>query len=169
MNVPTISRRRLLGFAAASPFAATALRLSAPLQQEPRPPWSWLIFDVGQNMNIRGACEEDAGALTEIAFAAKRHWRYPENWLREWQEVLTITPEYILENPTFVAAVEGEIVGFGAVQVEGCEAVLDHLWVLPQFMGRGIGRALFQRAEEIARASGAVRMRIVGDPRNRTR
>jgi GNAT superfamily N-acetyltransferase len=115
-------------------------------------------------MNIREACEEDADALTEIAFAAKRHWRYPENWVRQWQEALTITPEYISKNPTFVAAVEDEIVGFGAVQIEGGDAVLDHLWVLPQFMGRGLGRALFQHAEEIGRASGAVRMRIVGDP-----
>ena len=47
---------------------------------------------------------EDADALTEIAFAAKRHWRYPENWIRQWQEALTITPEYVIENPTFVAA-----------------------------------------------------------------
>ena len=69
-----------------------------------------------------------------------------------------------MKNPTFVALVEDEIVGCGAVQIEVGEALLDHLWVLPQFMGRGVGRALFQHAEEIARASGAARMRIVGDP-----
>jgi predicted N-acetyltransferase YhbS len=115
-------------------------------------------------MNIREACEEDADALTEIALAAKRHWRYPENWVRQWREALTITPEYIMKNPTFIAAVEEDVVGFGAVQIEGSDAVLDHLWVLPQFMGRGVGRALFHHAEKIARASGAARMRIVGDP-----
>ena len=107
---------------------------------------------------------EDADALTEIAFAAKRRWRYPENWLWQWQEALTITPGYVIKNPTLVATIDNEIVGFGAVQIEAGTAVLDHLWVLPQFMGRGVGRALFQYAEEIARASGAVRMRIVGDP-----
>jgi predicted N-acetyltransferase YhbS len=69
-----------------------------------------------------------------------------------------------MKNPTFVAAVKDEMVGFGAIQIEGGDAVLDHLWVLPQFMGRGVGRALFQHAEGIARASGAARMRIVGDP-----
>ena len=115
-------------------------------------------------MNIRRACVEDADALTDVAVAAKRHWCYPENWIRQWQEALTITPEYVIENPTFVAAVDDEIVGFGAVQIEAGAAVLDHLWVLPQFMGRGVGRALFQHAEEIARASAAFRMRIVGDP-----
>jgi GNAT superfamily N-acetyltransferase len=120
--------------------------------------------NVGQDMKIRKAGGEDADTLTVIAFAAKRHWRYPENWVRQWQDVLTITPHYVIANPTFVAMIEDQITGFGAVQLEAGEAVLDHLWVLPQFMRRGVGRALFQHAEEIARAAGAARMRMVGDP-----
>ena len=115
-------------------------------------------------MNIRRARVEDADALTEIAFAAKRHWGYPEKWIRQWQEALTITADYVVKNATFVAAVEDKIVGFVAVQIEGADAVLDHLWVLPQLMRKGVGRALFQQAEEIGRASGAARIRIVGDP-----
>jgi predicted N-acetyltransferase YhbS len=125
---------------------------------------SWLIFDVGQNMKITRACAQNADALTKVAFAAKRHWHYPESWMRRWEEALTITPAYVIENPTFVAVVEGEFVGFWAVQIEAGEAMLDYLWVLPPFMGKGVGRALFQHAEEVARASGAMRMRIVGDP-----
>ena len=115
-------------------------------------------------MKIARACVEDAGALTEIAFAAKRHWDYPESWIRRWQGVLTISPEYVVSHPTFVAVLNDEIVGFCAIQVNSSESVLDHLWVLPPFMGRGVGRALFQHAEEAARASGAIRMKIIGDP-----
>lgn len=115
-------------------------------------------------MNIRRARAEDAGTLTTIAFAAKRHWNYPEAWIRHWQGALTVAPDYVIENPTFVATVDGELVGFCAVQFEPGEAVLDHLWVLPAFMGRGVGRALFRHAEDVARAGGAVRIKIVGDP-----
>ena len=115
-------------------------------------------------MIIRRACEAEADALTEIALSAKRHWHYPEDWIRRWQGALTISPGYVADYPTFVAVVGAEIVGFGAVQIAAGEAVLDHLWVLPQYMGRGVGRALFQHAEEIARANGAIRMRMVGDP-----
>ena len=118
----------------------------------------------GQNMTIARAGADHADALTAIAFAAKRHWQYPESWIRHWQEVLTISPEYVVKYPTFVAEVDGERVGFYAVQIEAGDALLDHLWVLPSFMGSGVGRALFQHAEEMARSSGALRMRIVGDP-----
>src|SRR5688572_22809252 len=67
------------------------------------------------------------------------------------------------EHPTFVAVVDGTLAGFCAVQLEASEALLDHLWVVPSFMGRCVGRALFLHAAEIARASGAIRMKIVGD------
>lgn len=115
-------------------------------------------------MDLTRARPEDADALTKIAFAAKRHWRYPETWILRWSEALTITREYIAEHPTFVATVEGKPFGFCAVRLQASEACLDHLWVLPSAMGRGVGRALFQQAEAVARASGATRMRIVGDP-----
>ena len=115
-------------------------------------------------MTIRRARAEDADVLTKIAFAAKRHWSYPESWIHHWQDSLTLSPEYVIQHPTFVAGVDREVVGFCSVQIEGVEACLDHLWVLPPFMGRGVGRALFQHAEEIARSSGAMKMKIVSDP-----
>ena len=111
-------------------------------------------------MKIVPARPEDAGALTTIALAAKRHWGYPEEWIVRWQEALTITPDYIRVHPTFAAEVDDRIVGFGAVQLRPDGAWLDHLWVMPPTMGQGIGRALFSRAETIARESGATWLRF---------
>jgi GNAT superfamily N-acetyltransferase len=115
-------------------------------------------------MNIERANPEDAGRLTAIAFAAKGHWGYPASWLRRWEKVLTITPEYVRANPTYIAAVDGRIVGFCALVLRDGEARLDHLWVLPAEMGKGTGRALFGFAESLARSAGAACIRVESDP-----
>ena len=41
---------------------------------------------------------------------------------------------------------------------------LDNLWVLPEFMGQGIGKQLFQHALERSRARGASILKIEADP-----
>jgi GNAT superfamily N-acetyltransferase len=115
-------------------------------------------------MRIATAQPADAETLTAIAFAAKRHWGYPESWIQHWREALTITADYIATHPTFVAIAEESIVGFSALEIDADAAWLDHLWVKPAAMGRGVGRALFARAEAVARARGLPRLKIVGDP-----
>lgn len=115
-------------------------------------------------IHIRPAAPADVPRLTEIAFAAKRHWGYPEGWLERWREALTVIPGYVARGTTFVAAVDAEIVGFGALEFAGAEATIEHLWVLPDWMGRGIGRRLFAHAEALARARGATGLMIESDP-----
>lgn len=116
-------------------------------------------------MTIRRAVPEEAAALTQVALAAKAHWGYPQAWLDAWAAELTIAPEFVRANPTFVAiGADAAIVGFHTVVIDDADAMLDHLWIVPAEMRRGIGRALFAHAEGIARAAGAKRMLITGDP-----
>jgi GNAT superfamily N-acetyltransferase len=115
-------------------------------------------------MIISGANPADAGKLTEIAFAAKRHWGYSEAWIEQWRETLTITPHYIETYPTFVAVIDREIAGFCAVQIRPDAAWLDHIWVLPSVMKTGVGRALFHHAEKHASEAGCATLRIESDP-----
>jgi GNAT superfamily N-acetyltransferase len=115
-------------------------------------------------MKIYRAKPEDAAALTEIAFAAKRHWGYPEHWIQSWKEVLTIHPEFITRNETYVADLDGRTVAFYALVNENDLVSLEHLWVLPSAMGQGIGRALFNHAVQRAKALGLRAIEIESDP-----
>jgi GNAT superfamily N-acetyltransferase len=115
-------------------------------------------------MEIRAARPEDAERLTEIAFSAKRHWGYPENWIKSWRDILTVSHEFIATHETFSAVIEDQPVGFYALAQKGRRIDLLHFWVLPEWMGRGIGRSLFCHAVERVKALGFQELEIESDP-----
>lgn len=115
-------------------------------------------------MQIIDATPDDAEVLSLVAFEAKRYWGYPEHWLAAWRGELTVSREYILAHPTFVAVDRERIIGFGAVEIGIPVATLAHLWVLPGEMRKGVGRALFLHCERTARNAGCNRLEIESDP-----
>lgn len=84
--------------------------------------------------------------------------------MEEWRELLMITPEFIAANETFVAMADGEFAGFHALCEVGGTLRLEHLWILPKQIGKGIGRRLFMHAVERAAARGARSLTIEADP-----
>ena len=115
-------------------------------------------------MEIRRAREDEAALLSAIARASKAYWPYPAEQIKAWLPDLTISAEQIAAHPSFVAAIEGIVAGFYQLQVGQDAWVLEHLWVLPDRMGKGIGRALLRHATLLAIEGGARRIRIDADP-----
>jgi GNAT superfamily N-acetyltransferase len=115
-------------------------------------------------MNIIRAKPKDAETLTQIAHAAKRRWGYPERWIESWRDVLTIRPEFIAANVAYAATENGRPIGFYLLTTEPDGLHLDHLWILPAAMHRGIGRALFEHAAGQARTMGFPLIKIEADP-----
>jgi GNAT superfamily N-acetyltransferase len=115
-------------------------------------------------MNIVRARFEDAAALTEIAHSAKRHWGYPETWIVAWRDTLTMRPEFITANVSYIAVENARPVAFYVLTTEPDGPHLDHLWVLPSSMRRGIGRALFEHAVTEVKRLGFPRLKIEADP-----
>ena len=115
-------------------------------------------------MQIVRATPEDADALTKIAFDAKRSWDYPESWIEGWRDILTIGAEFIAANAAYVAIENGRPVGFYLLTMEIDDIHLDHLWVLPAAMHRGIGRSLFEHAVAQTRTLGFHLIKIEADP-----
>jgi GNAT superfamily N-acetyltransferase len=122
-------------------------------------------FDgVHKGMQILRAKSDDAGALTEIALTAKRHWGYPERWIESWRDAFTIDSQFIVSHETYAAVVEGRLVGFYALGRKESRLHLQHMWVLPMAMGRGVGRSLFHHALERAQALRFREFEIESDP-----
>jgi N-acetylglutamate synthase-like GNAT family acetyltransferase len=115
-------------------------------------------------LKIRKASIEDVETLTRIAHDAKRHWGYPDHWLRHWQNDLTISPGYLEANQVFLAEQENQIIGFYALIIAQDKAELDHLWVAPEHMGTGVGKELFIHAMQRAAGQDVSEVEISSDP-----
>lgn len=118
-------------------------------------------------MEIRRAQESDAAELTRIAHEAKRHWGYPERWIELWRDDLTLDPEFIAGNEVYVAEEGGEALGCYSL-VTGVAGspnwTLEHFWIRPAAMGKGLGRRLFEHARAVAAEAGASVLEIDADP-----
>lgn len=115
-------------------------------------------------MKIRPAIHDDIESLDRIALAAKAHWGYSQEQLLLWKRELMTPPDSIATRPTFVAEVDGTAVAFAQIDPSVAPWELVSLWVLPQFMGQGIGRALLRTSAAAARAAGQGSIAIDSDP-----
>lgn len=113
---------------------------------------------------IRPATRDEAAVLTEIALQAKRHWGYPEHWIKHWEADLTVTPDFISDNLVFVAEEDGEPRGFYALCSNDGKVELEHMWVKPEYIGIGVGKDLFLHAMDQATALNIGEVNIIADP-----
>ncbi|HEY0371687.1 MAG TPA: GNAT family N-acetyltransferase [Thermoanaerobaculia bacterium] len=111
-------------------------------------------------ISIRRAVPSDSERATELARSAKSHWGYPAEWLNAWDADLEITETDIAKHATFVAALDGEVVGVCQLQESDEHAFLEHVWVDPRAHRQGVGRALVEHAQSSAHGIIA----IVADP-----
>jgi len=115
-------------------------------------------------MKIRSASVNEAAALTRLARASKASWGYPEAWLREWEDELTITPEWVRAHTVLIAERQGRLVGMVGVGEGEFGPELSHLWIAPDCQGLGLGRTLVGKAREVAAVEHWPRLRILSDP-----
>ncbi len=113
---------------------------------------------------LRRCSAHDARVLTRIAHAAKASWGYGADLLALWDADLTIEPAFVERHEVWAAVSHDEIVGFSAVTGEGPVREIEHLWVDPGWMGRGVGRLLVEHLVTRTRAAGVEEVRVVSDP-----
>ena len=115
-------------------------------------------------MIIRPALFSEADSLARLAWRAKALWGYPVDVLEQWRVELSPTETSINTLPTFVAELDGDVAGWCQLGMNDTPVELDHLWVDPDFMRRGVGRALIAAACEHLRAHNVRMLVIDADP-----
>jgi len=118
--------------------------------------------------NITPAIEKDRDVLTEIAFSAKRHWDYPEEWIQLWTDQLTISARYIRNHYVFKVIEEGsnKIVGFCAIEHHRNTTCLEiaHAWIRPDYLGNHLGEWLVNFALKNLASLPVNRYVVTADP-----
>lgn len=82
-----------------------------------------------------------------------------------FRRTITITAQDIQAHLVLVHETDGVVDGVGMLLLRGGDdAELEHLWIDPPAIGRGIGRRLFLAFAEAARRRGAARIVLNSDP-----
>jgi len=102
--------------------------------------------------------------LREIAVEAKAHWGYDRALVEEWALGGDFDPESLRKRLLYVAESDGQAVGWAALIPRGEVGWLEDLWVEPAWIGRGVGRALFEHVAAEARQRGARRLEWEAEP-----
>ena len=98
------------------------------------------------NIEFRDAEVNDIDQLNIVSLAAKGHWGYPEEWLDKWKGDLKINETHVTEHSITIIEVNEEVVGFCCIGENKEVYELMHLWILPSFIGRGLGKLLLDEA-----------------------
>ncbi len=115
-------------------------------------------------MLLRPAREDESALLSDLALRSKGHWGYDAAFLDACRAELTLTPELLTEERAQVAERDGRVVGFYTLAGRPPAGQLGHMFVEPDQVGGGIGRALWEHAIDTAATEGIRRILIEADP-----
>ncbi len=115
-------------------------------------------------MKLRAPELHELPLLSALCLRSKSVWGYDAAFLEACRAELTIHPSELTSTELCVAEHDGALVGVAQVAVADDVADLQKMFVEPDTIGVGIGRALFAWALEAARRLGARRLTIDADP-----
>lgn len=86
----------------------------------------------------------DSKFLTDTALLSKKYWGYDDSLMDLWKTDLEVSEEYILKNEVIKVYEQNRFIGFYGIKfINKDEAEIDHLWLIPGKIKKGLGRLIF--------------------------
>jgi GNAT superfamily N-acetyltransferase len=115
-------------------------------------------------MEIRRAKPDEAYILTGIAMRSKAFWGYNDAFMDACRASLTVTQKKITSHHVYLAREGPSVAGFYSLISEGETGVLDHMFVDPPFIDKGVGRFLWDHMTALARKLAIREISVDADP-----
>jgi len=115
-------------------------------------------------IRIRQGLPADASKLSEIAFRSKAHWGYDDNFMESCRGELTYDGSDF--PATYFGILEDPItLGFYALDIHTKDKIeMTALFIEPEYIGKGYGKALMNHAKIQAKVFGAKELFVQADP-----
>ncbi|QDY79774.1 GNAT family N-acetyltransferase [Streptomyces qinzhouensis] len=108
---------------------------------------------------------DEARAATALILASKAHWGYDTAFLDACREELTVTPADVRRRRIVVAeTADGVLAGVASLDGGPPTGEIGLLFVAPELIGTGVGRALYAHLVEEAGALGCTGLTVAADP-----
>ncbi len=101
--------------------------------------------------------------LRDLLIESKSYWGYSTEQLEYWRSIVKFDAAYIQENKVVLICSTSKVVGFFAIK-RGDTDKLDHLWLLPEAIGKGIGNIAFDEILKQCTRLGILTFLITSDP-----
>lgn len=105
--------------------------------------------------------------LRDILIESKSYWGYSYEQLETWRAKLKFESEYIARNTVKLIIKDAKTIGFYALikrENKGEVDELDHLWLLPEAIGLGIGNIVYKEIVKDCKRIGIKEFYIISDP-----
>ena len=120
----------------------------------------WRAFLV----EIRNAKPGEAAKLTALARKAKSHWPYQDELLSRMLDALEISSTSVRRGIFIVAEEQQRLIGVAGVEHTEHGWELEHLWIDPAEMGKGLGRRLLSEILDQCLTRGLSELTFTSDP-----
>ncbi|MEI8320886.1 MAG: GNAT family N-acetyltransferase [Alphaproteobacteria bacterium] len=116
-------------------------------------------------IQTRPALPSDLRNLNDLLKASKAHWGYDEVFMKEFMENLGLSEASFSQQSLFLVFVEGVLAGFYGFAVgEDKILELEHFYLYPDFIGKGLGRQMWNLGLDTAKSWGHRDFLVWSDP-----
>ena len=125
------------------------------------------LGDMTSLPKIREAKPNEAEALTGLSIRSKAYWGYSQSFMEACRDELTVTDRLLssTDRNYYIAEGNSKLLGYYAIEkLNDREFELEALFVEPDFIGKGVGRALIDHAKNLVRKLGGCKLIVQGDP-----